>query len=195
MLVIMKWILASQSPRRTMLLTEAGVVFEAVKPPFDDPPHPQDTGATPAEIAMQLSLQKALSVRTIRPYSAIIAADTLIVMPDQSLAGTPVTVDQAKQMIRQMLNTAHGVVTGVTLLIPGKTTPIQFADQAMVMLGNIPDSQLNDYLATGHWQGKAGGYNLFDRQKAGWPVTVEGDETTVVGLPMRMLMEHLDRFR
>lgn len=186
------WVLASQSPRRALLLTEAGVHFTAIKPPFDDPPHPADTGSTPEATAMQLSLQKALSVQTIHPDSPIIAADTLIVMPDGTLAGTPVSSTQAGAMIRAMLGCAHWVVTGVTLLLPqghGQKEPIQFADRAEVTLGNIPDSELNAYLATEHWQGKAGGYNLFDRQKAGWPISVLGDETTVVGLPMGMLQK------
>ena len=193
----MIWILASQSARRAQLLTQAGISFTATKPPFDDPPHPEDTGGTPEQIAMQLSFKKALSVQKKYPHSPIIAADTLIVMPDDSLAGTPLCSEQAGEMIRKMLNTAHWVVTGVTLLIPGKSgasgknVPVQFADRAQVTLGNIPDSDLNAYLSTGDWQGKAGGYNLFDRQAAGWPVTVDGDETTVVGLPMAMLMELL----
>ncbi len=185
------WTLASQSPRRAQLLTEAGVTFEAIKPPYDDPPQPEDTGATPEQIAMQLSLQKALSVKNIHPQNHILAADTLIVMPDGSLAGTPVTRDEARQQITDMLNCAHWVVTGVTMIIPGQNDPVQLADRAQVTLGNLPESEINAYLDTQQWQGKAGGYNLFDRQKAGWPVTVEGDETTVVGLPMRLLKDFL----
>ncbi|HAI14744.1 MAG TPA: septum formation protein Maf [Phycisphaerales bacterium] len=197
MLTIMKWILASQSPRRRQLLEQAGVDFDAINPPFDDPAHPEDTGATAEGIAMQLSFQKALSVQKIHPDRPIIAADTLIVMPDQTLAGTPTSSEQAGQMIRKMLNTAHWVVTGVTLLLPeiqGQTPEnkrIQFADRAQVTLGNVSNSDLDAYLDTGNWQGKAGGYNLFDRQAAGWPVTVNGDQTTVVGLPMAILMQHL----
>ena len=143
------------------------------------------------------SFQKALSVQKIHPDRPIIAADTLIVMPDQTLAGTPTSSEQAGQMIRKMLNTAHWVVTGVTLLLPeiqGQTPEnkrIQFADRAQVTLGNVSNSDLDAYLDTGNWQGKAGGYNLFDRQAAGWPVTVNGDQTTVVGLPMAILMQHL----
>ena len=184
------WILASQSPRRAQLLSEAGVDFQPIKPPYNDPPHPEDTGAGPEQIAMQLSFQKALSVQKIIPNRHILAADTLIVMPDGSLAGTPVTRDQARLQITDVLNCAYWVVTGVTMLIPGQNGPIQLADRAQVTLGNIPDSELNAYLDTNQWQGKAGGYNLFDRQKAGWPVTVQGDETTVVGLPMGLLKDY-----
>ncbi|MBN4060888.1 septum formation protein Maf [bacterium AH-315-I18] len=185
------WILASQSPRRAQLLAEAQIDFEPVNPPFNDPPTPKDTGDTPQDIAIQLSQQKALSVQELYPNRPIIAADTLIIQPDGSLAGTPTLASEAQAMIRQMLNQTHWVVTGVTLLqLPPKNN-IFFADTAQITLGNISDSDLQVYLNTGHWQGKAGGYNLFERQKAHWPITVKGDPTTVVGLPMTQLLKHL----
>ncbi|MBL4700094.1 MAG: Maf family protein, partial [Phycisphaeraceae bacterium] len=80
------WILASQSPRRAQLLAEAQIDFEPVNPPFNDPPTPKDTGDTPQDIAIQLSQQKALSVQELYPNRPIIAADTLIIQPDGSLA-------------------------------------------------------------------------------------------------------------
>lgn len=185
------WILASQSPRRAQLLTEAGIPFKTFKPPFEDPPTPKNTGGTPEEIAIQLSLQKALSVRSIHPQHPIIAADTLIIEPNGSLAGTPTSKPQAFDLIKRMLNTTHWVVTGVTLLRCGDKKGVFFADRAEVFLENISDSDLNDYLDTGLWQGKAGGYNLFERQAAGWPITVKGDPTTVVGLPMTLLKQKI----
>ena len=185
------WILASQSPRRARLLAEAYIDFEPINPPFNDPPNPKDTGDTPQDIAIQLSHQKALSVQDIYPSRPIIAADTLIIQPDGSLAGTPTSAIEAQTMIQQMLNQTHQVVTGVTLLQHLPQDNVFFADTAQVTLGNISDSDLQAYLDTGLWQGKAGGYNLFERQKARWPITVKGDPTTVVGLPMTQLLKHL----
>ena len=66
-----------------------------------------------------------------------------------------------------------------------------FADVAVVRFGAVSEQQLVTYLATEEWQGKAGGYNLFDRQSAGWPIEVEGDPATVVGLPMKRLIPML----
>ena len=163
-----------------------------IKPPFEDPPTPKNTGQTPEEIAIQLSLKKALSVRSINTKKPIIAADTLIIEPDGSLAGTPTSKQQAFDLIKRMLNAAHWVVTGVTLLAPGDKNGVFFADRAEVFLENITNSDLNDYLDTDLWQGKAGGYNLFERQNAGWPITVTGDPTTVVGLPMTILKQKMN---
>lgn len=62
---------------------------------------------------------------------------------------------------------------------------VNFADEAVVHCGPVTEAQVQAALDSGVWQGKAGGYNLFELQAAGWPLTVEGDETTVVGLPMK----------
>ncbi|MDP7348403.1 MAG: Maf family protein, partial [Phycisphaeraceae bacterium] len=63
-------------------------------------------------------------------------------------------------------------------------------DTATVHLGKVGPDELQRYLDTQQWRGKAGGYNLFERQNR-WPLRVEGDPTTVVGLPMRKLVPTL----
>ena len=65
--------------------------------------------------------------------------------------------------------------------------PVTFADSATVRFDRVNDAQLDRYLDTDQWRGKAGGYNLYDRQAEGWPISVTGDPTTVVGLPMAKL--------
>ncbi len=94
-------------------------------------------------------------------------------------------------MIEHFANNTHAVITGVALLAEGMDEPQAFADQAHVTLGPMNGVQLDEYLNSDQWQGKAGGYNLFDRRDAGWPLTVHGDETTVVGLPMRRIVPAL----
>jgi septum formation protein len=82
------------------------------------------------------------------------------------------------------------VVSGVAVLDcrQGPAGIMQsFADRAWVVFGSIDRDEIKAYAATDQWRGKAGGYNLFDRQAASWPITVEGDPTTVVGLPMKRL--------
>jgi nucleoside triphosphate pyrophosphatase len=186
-------ILASRSPRRAQLLREAAYTFTQADPPFNDPPQPTATqGQTPDDLATQLASKKALSLHTlVPPNSVILAADTICIGPDNQLIGQPKNRDDARQMIRQFTQNAHHVVTGIALLTDALNTPQILADQATVTLGTLTDVQLNQYLDTQQWQGKAGGYNLFDRQKAGWPLTVQGDPTTVVGLPMNKLVPAL----
>jgi len=198
--------LASRSPRRAQLLREAGYAFEQCDPAFDDPPIPAiHHGQSPADKAVELATRKALSVDAtacgIAPHTVLLAADTLCIAADGSLAGTPTTVDAARTMIESFVNTSHQVITAVALYPLYSPTPSPersegpdpraFADTARVTFEHVSRAQIDAYLDTGQWRGKAGGYNLFDRQRDGWPIRVHGDPTTVVGLPMVRLTREL----
>jgi septum formation protein len=69
-----------------------------------------------------------------------------------------------------------------------------FTDRATVRLGRIAPPEIDGYVASGQWRGKAGAYNLAERLEAGWPITYEGDPGTIMGLPMRRLAPLLRRF-
>lgn len=186
-------ILASQSPRRAQLLKEAGFVFEQRSPPFVDPDQPPEhlRGHEAEDYAASLAEQKARSLaRQIDGKALVLAADTICVGAMGGLVGKPRDRVHAAEMIRTFIEAEHRVLTGVTLLRVGLGESVveSFADVATVTFGSVTDGQLEAYLATDDWQGKAGGYNLFDRQAAGWPIQVQGDPATVVGLPMRRLV-------
>lgn len=186
-------ILASRSPRRVLLLREGGYVFEQADPPFHDPPQPDhDHPGCPQALAGELASKKALSLREyVGPSSVILSADTICVDSDGYLIGQPRDRDDARRMIERFMHRTHVVITGVALLTDGMDQPDAFADQARVSLGPLNEAQLQAYVNSDQWRGKAGGYNLFDRRDAGWPLRVQGDETTVVGLPMRRVVPAL----
>ena len=195
-------VLASRSPRRAQLLRDAGYLFEQVNPPFDDDAGPPPTaGDDPEAATMDLARRKALSLResgqTASAARLVLSADTIVINKHGSAIGAPVTADEAQTMISRLIGCRHRVVTGVALLpcLPGDgQEPVCFADAASIDVGSVTDRQLADYLATDNWKGKAGGYNLFERQADGWPIRVDGDPTTVVGLPMQMLAQYLDKW-
>jgi predicted house-cleaning NTP pyrophosphatase (Maf/HAM1 superfamily) len=60
------------------------------------------------------------------------------------------------------------------------------------MIGELQEEQIQEYVASGAWRGKSGGYNLADRIEAGWPIECEGDPATVMGLPMVKLVPQLN---
>ncbi len=219
-------ILASQSPRRASLLRDAGYVFEQMSPPYDDPPQPQAVERFDSQtLATELASRKAMSLfdalvkewptHLVAPADVIlIGADTICIGVDGSLIGQPTDAAHARAMICSFTNATHDVVTGVTLLrlavSEGDNTSgpnvdlaqmARFADVAPVTFGDLSVGTLDAYLATDEWRGKAGGYNLFDRQADGWPITLPSsdetsvntpaDPTTVVGLPMRKLQPML----
>ncbi|MCG8511454.1 MAG: Maf family protein [Rhodospirillales bacterium] len=128
----------------------------------------------------------------------ILSADTICVSVEGDLLGQPATRDEARTMIQSFVSADHDVVSGVALAslsVPGQGREVTwhcFADTATVRFGELDDAVLARYLDTDQWQGKAGGYNLFDQQRNGWPIEVLGDETTVVGLPMIQLRPALE---
>lgn len=178
-------ILASQSPRRAQLLREAGFVFEQRNPPFADPDQP-DPHHDPAAFVAELALRKAQSLRQTLPAGeavVILSADTVCVDAEGNLLGKPRDRADAERMLRLLMGGHQRVLTGVAIL-GASGAAAHFADEAMVRCRPVTEAQLEAALDAGGWRGKAGGYNLFDLQAAGWPLAVEGDPTTVVGLPM-----------
>ncbi len=191
-------LLASSSPRRRHLLEEAGLPFVAADPGIDDGP------LIPGEVAPEqwvaaLAFLKAsagiglLPAADSREHWIVLGADTLVEQEGE-LLGQPRDIDHARTTIQTLAGNTHEVHTGVALLDPRKGERHIFVDSAEVTVGDIPRAVLDTYLDTGDWQGKAGGYNLYERLDAGWPITYDGDPTTIVGLPMQrllVLLEHL----
>ncbi len=194
-------LLASASPRRRLLLEEAG--YEVVVHPADlDDAELKRGCVTPEEWVMALAYFKARRVQAMlsrvdRPASAdapvILGADTVCVHGDE-IFGQPMDEADARRMIVAMREVAHRTMTGVCLLPPREGCRLIVFDVATVIVGDLPDDTVEAYLASGGWRGKAGGYNLIERQQAGWPISCEGDPATVMGLPMRRLAHWLARF-
>ncbi|MCC7203532.1 MAG: Maf family protein [Phycisphaeraceae bacterium] len=204
-------LLASRSPRRASLLAEAGVPFTQIDPPFADPPSPASEAGDAIAHAIELAGQKAESclkgtgyrVRGKEnplpptPYPVprtllvvLIAADTIVVNPDGLLLGQPQGIDEARTMLKSLLGREHQVVTGVMLIALRdgvETRRLSLADVARVTLGPVSPTELDAFLEQGRWRGKAGGYNLAELEGR-WPVKVQGDPGTVVGLPMRRIL-------
>ena len=183
-------ILASRSPRRALMLTGAGFAFEQIDPPLADPAEPVADGVPqndPAGVALRLAVAKLDSVPAETGAGAVVlTADTVGAEASGRLLGTPEDAVQARAMLDRLIGGEHRVATGVALRLPGGSTR-RLRDTATVRLGPVPADEVDAYVATGAWRGKACGYNLAERRDAGWPVHVDGDPGTVMGLPMRRL--------
>jgi septum formation protein len=114
---------------------------------------------------------------------------------DAVLIGTPTTAGEAEGMIRGFMDREHEVLTGVAVIDGRGESPVRhiFTDVACVRLGRLSEDQIAAYIASGAWQGKAGGYNYREAVAAGWPLTHTGDVTTIMGLPMTRLSTLLAR--
>ncbi|MEM1107658.1 MAG: Maf family protein [Planctomycetota bacterium] len=192
-------VLASRSPRRAQLLRGAGFEPIQVTPYFQDPADPNEAFArTPngPDAALHLAERKAESLPpelfTRYPDAVFLTSDTVGIAPDGQLVGTPESSDQALAMLRGLVGRRHVIATGVCLHQSDGTFE-SFVATAAVDLGPVDEDELQRYVASGQWAGKAGGYNLIERQTAGWPITVEGDPATVMGLPMDRLTPLLEQ--
>ena len=184
-------ILASGSPRRQAILAAAGVRFSVEEPPIDDAGLGVD-GADPDGSVMSLAWFKARQVServagTRARARWIVAADTMCFLGDRPV-GKPSDVADARRMILEFEGRSHRVCTGVCVLDRASGTRRMAVDSAIVALGALPAGELDRYLGSGEWKGKAGAYNLADRQAAGWPLRCDGDPETVMGLPSRLVL-------
>ena len=183
-------VLGSGSPRRLQMLEEAGWQVES-RPPAIDDGEIRIQVETPERAVMALAWFKAAQLGMPGGALVGIAADTVCVSGGMIL-GKPEDALDARRMLEQLQEEVHVTMTGVCLLRPGCRREF-LLDAARVEFGRLEESQLESYLDSGEWRGKAGGYNLVDRQAAGWPVRCEGDPDTVMGLPMRRLQPMLQR--
>jgi septum formation protein len=194
-------ILASSSPRRRELLAEAGYRFTVLPPPPD-----VECGVCsesgPAGLVAELAFRKAAAVvrslqdntngqgceHTGSPGEIVLAADT-VAECDGFVLGKPHDEEHARAMLRQLSGREHRVLTGVCLWRLGDSQPVVRVAATTLRMDDLSDAQLDEYLASGQWQGKAGAFGYQDR--LGWVHIVEGSESNVVGLPMEMLTEML----
>lgn len=186
-------ILASRSPRRRLLLEEMGIAFESAESGIDDGPL-LPGACSPRQWVAALAYLKAAAVASLAAAAGttVLGADTVCSL-DGHLLGQPQDEADAEAMIRAVEDREHEVLTGVALVSSENRTLL--ADVAVVRVGRIGESAIGEYIASGDWRGKAGGYNLSERLEAGWPIEVAGDPGTVMGLPVRRLAPLLADFR
>lgn len=199
--------LASSSPRRKQMLMDAGMDVRVRPPDIDDGllrPPPESNQVSPSHWVMALAYLKARRVADdLRGWAdraavwhgdvrskikgTVLGADTVCVV-DGRILGQPRDAEHAAEMLNAMRNRTHETISGVCMISLPTGARLIFADQTHVHVGRLTDRQIEEYVESGDWRGKAGGYNLTERQVAGWPIETEGDPGTVMGLPMRRLM-------
>jgi septum formation protein len=187
-----KLILASQSPRRAELLAQAGYDFE-VRPAGESAEDGLRDGEGPAELVARLARQKAADVvrRIVEQRTdarLVLGCDTVAECGGQIL-GKPADEDDARRILKTLRGREHRVLTGVCLWeVPGGEPLVRVAVTTLRM-DPLDDRQIEEYLAGGQWEGKAGAFGYQDR--LGWVRVVEGSESNVVGLPLELLAEML----
>ncbi len=166
--------LASTSPRRARLLTEAGIAFAPLPPG----PEPEGSGG-PVQRAGQRARAKAVGAPPPRDGSPVLGVDTVVDCDGVEL-GKPRDRADAARMLELLQGRQHRVHTGHCLAVGGVVRAEQLAT-SVVRVATLAPQQREAYLDSGAWTGLAGGYGI--QAEAGAFVTlVEGDFDTVVGL-------------
>ena len=183
--------LASTSPRRAKLLREAGWRFEQIAPPFDDGPVALGD-CPPARAAEALAYLKAATAADTLDAGLVVGSDTVLDIAGH-LVGKPTDEADARRILTRLFAGPHDVVTGVALVDAATGASDLFHDRTTVRIADPGDAALRQHLASGAWRGKAGGYNLAELE-GDWLFAVDGDPTTVIGLPMAQLAAQLATF-
>jgi len=175
----MRLVLASASPRRLELLARIGVTPDVVLPAdLDESPL---TGERPADHARRLAAEKAAAVRDQAPDALVLAADTVVAAGRRIL---PKTEDEAeaRQTLALLSGRRHRVHSAVTLIDPQGTARHRLST-SIVTFKRLAAADIEDYLRSGEWRGKAGGYAIQGRAEALVRQLI-GSHSGVMGLPL-----------
>lgn len=189
-------ILASGSPQRKRLLTEAGYDFEIVVPNDSAECGICSTGG-PAALVVELAQRKAADVigqlsereQEVSVSGIVVACDT-VAECEGAVLGKPTDEEHARSMLERLRGQVHRVYSGLCVWPLSTGAPETRLAVTELQMDSISDQQLDEYLASGLWRGKAGAFGYQDR--SGWLHIIQGSESNVIGLPMELLREMLD---
>ena len=173
----MRLILGSGSPRRRDLLAQIGVVADEIRPPdIDETPLASEL---PRPYCARMAREKARAVLA-GADDVVLAADTTVAL-GRRILGKPETPGEAAEFLLALSGRRHKVITAVAV----RRGPRLWQRDVVttVRMKRLSDVELNAYLATGDWKGKAGGYGIQGPAGALIP-WIQGSFTAVVGLPL-----------
>jgi septum formation protein len=180
-----KLVLASGSPRRLALINQAGLEPDALQPAdIDETPR---KGELPRACANRLARAKAEAALAAVQLdeelrgSYIIAADTVVAVGRRILPKAEL-LDEASQCLRLLSGRNHRVHTGICLVTP-KEAFRQRLVETRVRFKRLSEEDIEAYLASGEWRGKAGGYAV-QGLAGSFVVKIVGSYTNIVGLPL-----------
>ena len=175
----MRLVLASASPRRLELLARIGIAPDEVLPAdIDETPL---KGELPLPYAARMATEKAAAVAAVRAGALVLAADTVVAAGRRIL---PKTEDEteARTTLSLLSGRRHRVLSAVTLVDPAGIARHRLS-ASIVTFKRLDPAELDAYLASGEWKGKAGGYAIQGRAEA-LIRFLSGSHSAVMGLPL-----------
>ena len=188
-------ILASASPRRRELLTQAGLTFTVESADINEERLANEIAAA---YVHRLAIEKAQAVWNLRSSLdalhdplIVLGADTCVVS-DGHILGKPVNAKDARRMLKLLSGRTHTVLTGVAAVSRRKT--VSDVEITQVTFNILREAEIEEYISTGEPLDKAGAYGI-QGYAARWIPRIEGCFFNVVGLPIARTIALLDEAR
>jgi len=173
----MRLILGSGSPRRLELLAQIGVTPDEIRPPdIDETP----LGAElPRDYCRRIALSKAEAI-DVGDGEVALCADTTVAL-GRRILGKPADAGEAAEFLLKLAGRRHRVITAIAVKAGGRIWQRDVVSD--VKMKRLSDAELNAYLASNDWQGKAGGYAIQGPAGAFIP-WIQGSYSAIMGLPV-----------
>lgn len=183
----MNIVLASNSPRRTQILTQAKIPHVVIPSTTKEIVDPL---LSPIQVVESLAYQKAIDVYKNNNSSLVIGADTIVVV-DNLILGKPTDKNDAIRMLQMIQNKTHQVITGVAIIYQNQKK--LFHEVTNVSVKKLTLQQINDYIDNEFVYDKAGSYAIQGIFKK-YITSYTGEYENVVGLPIKRLKEELKEY-
>ncbi len=189
----MRLVLASASPRRRELLPLLGIPFEVVEPDVEEL-----TVGDPLELVLHNAELKARAGAALAgPDATVIGSDTDVVI-DGVVLGKPEDAEQAQARIELLAGRTHLVHSGVRVLPPAGRPSADTGEGGVettaVTFRELGSTEVEAYVATGEWRGRAGGYAV-QGFGSSMIAAIEGDLSNVIGLPLPLTARLIERLQ
>ncbi|WP_112312242.1 Maf family protein [Pseudogemmobacter bohemicus] len=173
----MRLILGSSSPRRKDLLAQIGIIPDLIlSPDIDEDPR---KGELPRPYCARVAREKNLAI-TADPDDIVISADTTVAL-GRRILGKPADAAEAAAFLTLLGGRRHEVITAVAVRRGARVWAREVV--SAVKMKRLSDAELNAYLDSGEWEGKAGAYGIHGRAGAFFP-WISGSFSGIVGLPV-----------
>lgn len=180
-------VLASGSPRRRQLLTEAGLAFELMESGVEELRAAQEPAR---EYALRMARAKASAVSSRAATAVVLGADTVVECGGEILE-KPSDPNDARRMLKRLSGRRHTVVTAFAIARDGRVIEADAVESA-VFFRALSDEEISRYIATGEPFDKAGAYGI-QGIGGGFIARVDGPRDNVMGLPVRNVLDALRR--
>ena len=173
-----------------MILENAGYSLRILIPDIDE----RDLG-DPVDCAVENARRKLEAVAGAREDTeTVVACDTIVVTPGGAILGKPEDHNDAARMIEHLAGKTHTVVSGLAVLPrdAGTDDVILDHESTAVTFRTLSAVEVHEYVATGEWRGRAGGYAIQESGEGALVEALDGDKNNVIGFPLDLFARHLD---